>query len=96
MNYRNPKLLAAVRLLPCVNCGAMGTQAAHSNQLCHGSGTGIKASDAAIMALGVQCGCHFELDNGNKLSKEERRIMTYECIANTYIQLMERGLIKVL
>lgn len=93
MNYRNPKLLAAVRLLPCVNCGAVGTQACHSDQLCHGKGMGLKSSDAAIQSL---CpACHYEEGNGNKLSKEERRIMTYEAIANTYVQLMERGLLKV-
>lgn len=95
MNYRNPKLLAAVRLLSCVNCGAIGTQAAHANLIELGSGTAIKAKDSAIMALCVQNQCHYELDNGKKMSKAERREFTYEMIAKTYMKLMERGLIKV-
>lgn len=94
MNYRNPKLLAAVRLLPCVNCGAVGTQAAHSDLLEHGKGMSLKSSDAAIQALCPTC--HHEEGNGNKLSRAERRAMTFESISGTYIKLMELGLIKVL
>lgn len=95
MAYRNPKLLAAVRQLPCVNCGAVGTQAAHSNLVELGKGIGIKSSDAAIMSLCVQNECHFKLDNGNKMSKAERRAFTYEMIAKTLMKLIETGLIKV-
>lgn len=94
-NYRNPKLLAAVRTLHCVNCGIEGTQAAHSNQLEHGKGTGIKANDSAIMALCVHNGCHFALDNGNQMNKAERREFTYEMIAKTYMRLMEQGKLVV-
>ena len=90
-NYRNAKLLAAVRSLPCVNCGMVGTQAAHSNQLEHGKGQSLKASDAAIMALCVQNSCHFNLDNGNKMSKLERRDFTYEMIAKTLMNLLRNG-----
>jgi hypothetical protein len=93
MAYRNPKLLAAVRLLPCVNCGVVGTQAAHSNQIQHGSGTAIKSGDNYCMALCPKC--HFSLDNGNVLTKAERRLMTFEGIAESYARLMEKGLIKV-
>lgn len=93
MAYRNPKLLAAVRLLPCVNCGALGTQACHSNQIEHGSGTAIKAEDSAIQSLCPTC--HFDLDNGNRMTKAERREFTFEAIAKTYMELMKRGLIKV-
>lgn len=92
-NYRNPKLLSVVRLLPCVNCGAIGTQAAHSNQLEHGKGTAIKAHDFAIQSLCPKC--HFELDNGKEMSKAERRSFTYEMIAKTLMRLIEQGLIKV-
>lgn len=70
--YRNKKLLEAVRQSPCQNCGTVdGTVcAAHSNQLRDGKGRGIKASDAAIAALCYAC--HMSIDQGNKLSKEER------------------------
>ena len=71
--YRNKKLLELCRELPCQVCGRIdGTVcAAHSNQQRDGKGTGIKASDAMIMAACSDC--HYSIDNGNKLSKEERR-----------------------
>lgn len=93
MAYRNPKLLAAVRQLPCVNCGAVGTQASHSDLLEHGKGMGLKSSDAAIQALCPLC--HFDEGNGNRLSRAERRAMTFECISKTLMKLIETGLIKV-
>jgi cytochrome c553 len=93
MNYRNPKLLAAVRLLPCVNCGALGTQAAHSDLLEHGKGTSLKGNDSAIM--GLCAACHHDLGNGNKMNRAQRREMTFICISKTLMQLIERGLIKV-
>jgi len=45
--------------------------AAHSNQQRDGKGTGIKASDAMVASLCSKC--HYELDNGKDLSKDERR-----------------------
>jgi hypothetical protein len=93
MAYRNPKLLAVVRLLPCVNCGAVGTQAAHSDLLEHGKGIGLKGSDAAIQALCPLC--HYSEGNGNRLNRAERRAMTFECISKTLIRLIEAGLIEV-
>lgn len=72
MNYRNAKLLRAVREAPCMMCGIQdGTVvAAHSNQLRDGKGRGIKAHDYRIAALCYRC--HAEIDQGVKLSKEER------------------------
>ena len=98
MNYRNEDLLKAVRSLSCAHCShPPRVQAAHSNLIEHGKGMRIKAHDYAIMAL---CGenqnrCHFELDNGNKMSKTERRLFTYEMIAKTYMALMAQGKLKV-
>jgi cytochrome c553 len=71
-NYRNKKLLELCRELPCQLCGRIdGTVcAAHSNQQRDGKGTAIKASDAMIASLCSSC--HHDLDNGNKLSKQER------------------------
>lgn len=100
MIYRNEKLLAVVRQLPCAHCGIAGrTQAAHSNQLRFGKGRGIKGSDAAIMALCAPnygaVGCHAELDQGSKMTKLERYQFEYEHIALTLIALIEEGYLVV-
>jgi hypothetical protein len=73
MLYRNKKLLELCREIPCQSCGnSDGTVcAAHSNQQRDGKGTGIKASDAMVASLCSKC--HYELDNGKDLSKDERR-----------------------
>jgi hypothetical protein len=44
--------------------------AAHSNQLRDGKGRSIKAHDYRIAALCYRC--HFDLDQGSKMSKEDR------------------------
>jgi len=68
---RSRQLLKAVASLPCQHCGRDGyTQAAHSNQAVHGKGRGIKSSDIFTAALCVTC--HYLIDQGNTLSKEER------------------------
>jgi len=61
-----------VRESPCQHCGVNdGTVcAAHSNQLRDGKGRGLKAHDHRIAALCYRC--HMELDQGSKMSKEER------------------------
>ena len=71
-NYRNKKLLETVREAPCQMCGIEdGTVvAAHSNQLRDGKGRSIKAHDFRIAALCFRC--HFEIDQGSKLSREKR------------------------
>lgn len=72
MNYRDARILRAVRESPCQMCGAQdGTVvAAHSNQLRDGKGKGIKAHDYRIAALCFRC--HAEIDQGSKMTKEER------------------------
>ena len=72
MNYRNKKLLEVVREAPCQTCGAQdGTVvAAHSNQLRDGKGRSIKAHDYRIASLCYTC--HSQLDQGSKMSKEDR------------------------
>lgn len=70
--YRNKKLLEVVRESPCQICGIQnGTVvAAHSNQLRDGKGRGIKAPDYRIAALCYNC--HYEIDQGSRMSKHER------------------------
>ena len=88
-NYRNKKLLEVVRQSPCQNCGAEdGTCcAAHSNWSEDGKGMGIKASDAAIAALCYNC--HSMIDQGSKLSKQERRDIWLQAHKKTIKFLIE-------
>lgn len=91
--YRNPKLLEAVRQLPCVHCGKIGfTQAAHSNEKRHGKGLGRKASDAAIAALCQEE--HHEIDNGKMYSRNARKALMALYIITTYKLLDERGFVS--
>ncbi len=92
-NYRNAELLAKVRELPCVHCGAWPVQACHSNRLIHGKGKGIKASDAAIMAL---CATeHAQLDNGTKYGRQELETLTDAYICKTYAGLEMLGFVRI-
>ena len=85
--FRSEKFRRVVASLACVMCGREGmTQAAHSNQ---GKGMGIKASDARIAALCVNC--HSGLDSGGVMTKKERREFEDEMILRTYVALMESG-----
>lgn len=74
MNWRSPRLLSAVRELPCtwpLRHHCIGdTQAAHSNQLRDGKGRSLKAHDFRIAAL-----CHVahrECDQGSSLDRASR------------------------
>lgn len=95
MNYRNQKLLEAVRDFPCQHCGVNdGTVcAAHSNQLRDGKGRSIKAHDYRIAAMCFKC--HAEIDQGAKLSKQERLDMFEEAHRRTVGLLFESGLVTV-
>ena len=92
--YRNQKLLEAVRDFPCQICGAEdGTVvAAHSNQMRHGKGRGIKAHDYAIAALCYRC--HMEIDQG-KSSREDKFTAWNEAHINTLHLLFDRGIIEL-
>lgn len=71
---RSQKLLKAVASLRCMHCGTSeGVQASHSNWAEHGKGRGIKASDIYTAALCLRC--HFEIDQGRDLTKEQRKQM---------------------
>lgn len=95
MNYRNRALLDAARELPCQHCGAQdGTVvAAHSNQLRDGKGRSIKAHDYRIASLCYRC--HSELDQGSRMSKDERLAMWEEAHRKTIGLLFDRGLLTV-
>ena len=93
--YRNQKLLNVCRELPCQACGIdNGTiVAAHSNQLRDGKGRGLKAEDFRVASLCYAC--HIELDQGSKMSKQERIDFWEDAHRNTIGELFRRGLIGV-
>ena len=93
--YRNPNLLKAVRNFPCQNCGTVdGTiVAAHSNQLRDGKGLSLKAHDFRIAALCYTC--HAELDQGSRMSKEERVNMWEAAHRSTIGLLFQNGCLNV-
>ncbi|EAP6929918.1 hypothetical protein EJU41_22780, partial [Salmonella enterica] len=82
--YRSKKWLAAVgQIERCVLCGTWGTQVAHRNEL---KGMGLKTDDCATAALCPEC--HHEIDNGNKLNREERWCLMNRAIVLTVIKLV--------
>lgn len=92
--YRNEKLRRAVASLPCQNCGLEGsTQASHSNQLSDGRGIGHKTSDAMLAAL--CCACHFAIDYGKDLTREEKREMWDKAHRKTMRALIELEILVV-
>ena len=89
--FRSKKHLKNVASLACQHCGLEGsTQAAHSNQLKHGKGRGIKASDEYTAALCLRC--HFELDQGSRMSKDERAELWEKAHRKTIEELIKRNL----
>jgi hypothetical protein len=95
LNYRSQYLLERVRESACQHCGTRdGTiVAAHSNQLRDGKGKSIKAHDYRIAALCFKC--HYNLDQGNTLTKEERREMWEEAHRKTIGWLFDEGHLTV-
>lgn len=81
--------MSLLRELSCMNCGINdGTVcAAHSNQSKHGKGLGLKAPDSLIAALCHKC--HYELDNGKNLSKQEKVEMWNQAYIRTMKTLIE-------
>ena len=92
--YRNENLRRAVASLPCQNCGLEGsTQASHSNQLSDGRGIGHKTSDAMLAAL--CCACHYQIDYGKSMTREEKRIVWDMAHRSTMRALIEQELLVV-
>ena len=87
---RSRPLLDAIKALPCQHCGAAGpSDPAHSNQAAHGKGKGIKASDIYAAAL-----CrhdHNEIDQGSRLTQDERVALWTAAWRKTVRELLRRG-----
>jgi hypothetical protein len=95
MTSRTSKLLRSLRDAPCQICGIEdGTVvAAHSNQMRDGKGRGLKAHDYRIAALCFTC--HAEIDQGNKMSREERLDAWENAHRKTIGWLFDNNLISV-
>ena len=88
--FRSKKHLKNVASLACQHCGIEGyTQAAHSNQLKHGKAKAMKSSDEFTAALCLKC--HYELDQGKNLSKDERIEMWEQAHKRTKTELKRLG-----
>lgn len=89
---RSKALLEACRKIPCQHSGVSdGTVcAAHSNSQTHGKGRGIKADDNRVAALCHHV--HMMIDQGSKLSKEEREEIWWQAHVKTVKELLRRGL----
>lgn len=74
MNYQNRALLDLAKLAPrCMGCGKWNegdVVAAHANHI--EKGTALKAPDYAWAAL-CTLKCHADLDQGSRMTREERR-----------------------
>jgi len=88
--FRSRKHLMNVASLPCQNCYIEGqTQAAHSIWAEHGKARSLKASDEFTAALCQVC--HQEIDQGAKLSKEQRRMLWDLAYYRTVNRLKSQG-----
>ena len=82
---RDKALLKRVAQLDCQHCGSGEmVQAAHSNWG-GGKGRGIKADDNLVAALCLKC--HWEIDQGVKLTKLERQEMWQKAHQRTMQEL---------
>ena len=90
-NYvRSKKLLKLVAGLDCQACGSgQMVQAAHTNWG-GGKGRGVKADDNLVAALCLKC--HYEIDQGKEMSKEERQEMWEQAHIATVKKLYIQGL----
>lgn len=98
MNYRNRALLDLARLAPHCMCGCGERNvgqvvSAHSNQSRDGKGMSLKAHDFRIAFLGRRC--HAEIDQGSRLSREERIAKWEEAHRRTIGWLFAQGFLDV-
>jgi hypothetical protein len=89
---RSPALLVACRAIPCQHCFVVdGTVcAAHSNWGEHGKGGRQKSDDNRVASLCHRC--HSDLDQGSRMSGEERRTMWDAAHTRTVAALVGAGL----
>jgi len=82
---KSKKLLKMVASLDCQACGSGEmVQSAHTNWG-GGKGRGIKADDNLVAALCLKC--HYEIDQGKTLSKQERQDLWQKAHIRTILAL---------
>jgi len=98
--FRSRRLLDAARGQSCqiripgiCNGNSETVVAAHSNQLMHGKGLGIKAHDC--FAAWACSSCHAEIDQGSKLSRQEKHEYWQAGFERTILAMFLLGIIVV-
>ena len=93
-NFRSRALLDLAHHLPCQWCGkGMASEPAHSNQSKHGKGMSLKSHDVFFAALCHEC--HAEIDQGSRLSKQERLELWQAAFERTLLEIWRRGWLRV-
>lgn len=96
-NYRNRKLLNLCRDQICYlsfkGCEVHNTVPAHSNLLRHGRGFAYKSHDLFSFPACPQC--HYELDHGKNLSKDEREAATTLAWEAWILNLFQKEFVEV-
>lgn len=91
---RDERFKVMCRSMPCQSCGLAGPLAgvtwAHSNFSEHGKGGARKADDCFVAALCFVC--HRNLDQGSKMSYDERRAFWYRAYERTVRTAVRLGL----
>tara|TARA_B100001093_G_C26825311_1_gene1013742 strand:+ start:725 stop:1033 length:309 start_codon:yes stop_codon:yes gene_type:complete len=92
---RSKKLRRLANGKACVMCEIQdGTIVlAHSNLLEHGHCMSQKSSD--LMGAWLCGKCHFELDQGKNMSKEEKRDFILTAICRTIMQMSKEEIIQI-
>jgi ferredoxin len=100
MMFRSKKLLDAARDQDCTiqipgvcNRDKSTVVGCHANWLEYGKGGAMKAHDCYI-AFGCSA-CHFAIDQGTKLSYEEKKEYWRQGFERTILVLFTRGILKV-
>lgn len=77
----------------CQGYSPEGCEPAHSNQMEDGHGRGIKSHDCLHAAA---ChACHVEIDQGNKLNREDKVFYWTRGLKRTLLEYFKRGLLVV-
>lgn len=101
MTYRSRKMLDLAHRMNrctlaipgvCVGFAAEGLEPAHGPKSLLGGGVGHKPGDVFAAACHA---CHAELDQGKRLSREERQWYWLRGAALTWLELMKSGKLKV-
>jgi hypothetical protein len=95
--FRDRALLDLAYQLNCTlklpGCEGTTGEPAHSNQSKHGKGGSLKAHDCFFAAACRTC--HIQIDQGNKMTREEKFDAWDRAHVRTMLELWERGLIQV-